>query len=209
MIDQTEAMLCLSRMMGKRGSLPGGDNSDWKSYIQEAFKYAWRYYKWDWSLKTVTVNMETDPYMPTDFDIGGYREAVPDQNGNFSELKPIDFARRTYGNVFSLEYDLSVNRYKISSKSSTTSITFIYQVAPPVLTEDSKVPFPSAMTIGIGAAIYAKQGENPSRADISQEWDQFHHELDRHTSRSDKNTPRNAIFNLQDQYGTYTGDVRY
>ena len=65
------------------------------------------------------------------------------------------------------------------------------------------------MTIGIGASIYAKQGENPTRADISQEWDEFHKELNRHVGRVSKNVRRSLNVNLQDDYGTYTGDTRY
>lgn len=206
MIDQTKVLTALSRMMGKR-KLPQGDLSDWKDYCQTAFDYAWRYYQWDWSMKLVTVDLGTDPYLPTDFDIGGYRQAVPTADGDITELKLTDYSRQGNGfRTFALQYDDTMGRYKVLTKSGLSTIDFLYQVAPPTLGA-TEVPFPSAMTIGIGAAIYAKQGENPTRADITQEWDEFHAELDRHTSRSDVNTPRNTNMNLQDSKGTYTGDV--
>ena len=50
-ITKGSALLALARMMGKR-KLPQGDNADWESYVQAAFDYAWRYYKWGWSLRS-------------------------------------------------------------------------------------------------------------------------------------------------------------
>lgn len=207
MINQTSAVLALSRMMGKR-IVPTGDNLDWKDYVQTAFDYAWRYFPWDWSLRTAVVDMDTDPYLPADFDLGGYREAVGGVDTQWQELNQVDFARNTGGYFFRLEYDTAVNRYKVYTNSGSSTITFVYQVTPPTLEEDVDVPFPSAMTIGIGASIYAKQGENPTRANIDQEWDEFHHELDRHVGRVQQNVPRAQNRNLQDYHGTYTGDVR-
>lgn len=207
MITQTTALTALSRMMGKR-KLPQGDLSDWKDYVQTAFDYAWRYYQWDWSIRLVTVDLATDPYLPADFDIAGYRMAVPTADGDITELNFLDYSRQGTGyRTFALQYDSTLKRYKVLTKSGLSTIDFIYQVAPPTLSNETEVEFPSSMTIGIGASIYAKQGENPTRADITQEWDEFHAELDRHTSRSDRNMPRNTNMNLQDSKGTYTGDV--
>ena len=82
----------------------------------------------------------------------------------------------------------------------------VYQTEPPVLSASKKVPFPSAMAIAVGAVIYAKEADNPAHADISQEWDQFHVELDRLVGMAQRYTPRN-IRSYQDVMGTYTGDV--
>jgi hypothetical protein len=205
--NQTEALLSLSRMMGSR-VLPQGENLDWKDYVQAAFDYAWRYHKWDWSLRIATVNMTTDPYLPVDFDLGGYRQAMSDQNGELTEVKLIDYARTTATNVFALQYDPAKKQYKVLTRSTSGTIDFIYQITPPTLSADVKVDFPAVMPIGIGASIYAKQGENPTRAEVSQEWDMFHAELNRLVARVDKNQPRNTNLNLQDAYGTYTGDTR-
>ena len=214
-ITITSALTALSRMMGKR-ELPLGENNDWKDYVQAAFDYAWRYYKWDWSMRTVTVDLVASPYLPADFDIGGYREAVPTTDGYIVEVNAMDYNRLPSGlRNFYLQYDSTVNKYKVLSDSGLTSITFVYQIAPPTLdvqdtnNNDVQVPFPSAMTIGIGASIYAKQGENPNSADVKQEWDIFHKELNRHVGRMTRNVPRNLNLNLQDAAGTYTGDIRY
>ncbi len=202
MINQASALLALSRMMGKR-ILPSGDNLDWKDYVQTAFDYAWRYYQWDWSMRTVSVDMTT-PHMPTDFDIGGYILSVD----GYERRTPVDYALNTSEtNTFSLEWDSTNGWYTINTRSDSPTLTFVYQIAPPTLGTDS-VPFPSAMTIGIGASIYAKMGENPTRADITQEWDVFHDELDRHVGRIDSVAPLNTNRNLQDSHDTYTGDVR-
>lgn len=203
-ISKTSALLALARMMGKR-TIPQGVTSDWEDYIQFAFDYAWRYYKWSFSLKSASVAT----VMPDDFDIDGYRFAIPNANGNVTEMSLIDF--KTSGqnmNSFALEWDMTAGRYNILLGSQAAGgITIVYQVAPPTLSETG-VPFPSAMTIGIGASIYAKQGENPTRADITQEWDEFHKELDRHVAHAERNKPRQYNINIQDFNGTYTGDVR-
>lgn len=209
-ITQTDVLKALSRMMGKRNIPTQGTLDDWKDYCQTAFDYAWRYYKWDWSLRTITVDLSTDPYLPATFDLGGYRQAIGGVNGDISEVTLLDYNRMPSGlRNYTLEYDIGEGQYKVLSKSGLTSIDFVYQIAPPTLDDITAVPFPSAMTIGIGASIYAKQGENPTRADISQEWDEFHKELDRHVGRIGNNVVRSTNLNLQDAYGTYTGDVRY
>lgn len=214
-IDMTSALTALARMMGKR-NLPQGDNSDWEDYVQEAFNYAWRYYKWDWSIRIAVIDFTTDPYLPEDFDIGGYREAMPDQSNVYSEVTVQDYARLPVGlQKFAIEFDPTVNRYKILQNSGLESMTFVYQVAPPDLNAKDgsgnylPVVFPSSMAIGVGASIWAKNGENPTRADVSQEWDMFHKELNRHVGRMTNNVKRPLNLNLQDSYGTYTGDTRY
>ena len=206
-ITKGSALLALARMMGKR-KLPQGDNADWESYVQAAFDYAWRYYKWGWSLRSAVIDMATSPYLPDDFDLDGYREAVPNGNGQVSEMTLVEwYTSGMYSNTYAIEWDDTVKKYKIHAGSGLSSLTVIYQVAPPTL-GDTAVNFPSDMTIGIGASIYAKQGENPLKADVQQEWDEFHAELRRHVAHSENNKPRRQSVNLQDYYGTYTGDTR-
>ena len=196
--------------MGKRSIPTQGSNADWIDYCQTAFDYAWRYYKWDWSMRVVTIDLVADPYLPANFDIGGYREAMPTPDGSIAEVTLSDYYRLPSGlRNFALEYDTGTGAYKVLTNSGLTEMVFIYQIEPPKLDDENPVPFPSAMTVGIGAAVYAKQGENPTRAEISQEYDQFHKELDRHAARAYNAVPRNLNLNLQDSYGTYTGDVRY
>lgn len=214
-IDMTSSLTALSRMMGKR-TLPQGDLTDWEFYVQTALDYAWRYYKWDWSMRYVTVDMTNDPYMPADFDIGGFREVMPNQSNIYTEVTLEDYARLPAGlQKYALQFDPVLNRYKILSNNGLASFDIVYQVAPPTLANKDAggayipVVFPSAMAIGIGASIWAKQGENPTRADISQEWDLFHKELNRHVGRMTTNVKRSLNLNLQDDYGTYTGDTRY
>lgn len=214
MIDETAVITNLSRLMGKR-TLPQGDLSDWESYCQTAFDYCWRYYKWDWSLRTATVTFGSSIQMPADFDIGGYREAIPDSTGFIAETTLSDYSRLPSGlRNFALQYNATANRYEVLTKSGLSSMNFIYQVKPPTLVSKDgngnyiPVPFPSAMTVAMVAAIYAKQGENPTRADVKQEWDIAHHELNRHVGRVSANVKRPLNLNLQDEAGTYTGDTR-
>lgn len=208
-INKTTVLTSLARMMGKR-TLPQGVTDDWVEYIQTAFDYAWRYYGWGWSIRTAVLDM-TNPsaiYMPADFDLDGKHEAMPNGNGDVVYLSQQELASiGQYQNAYALEYDTTMNRYRVIPGGQLSSLTVTYQVAPPTLGDDD-VPFPSSLTVAIGATIYAKQGENPTRADITQEWDEFHAELDRHVARSEKNKPRQQVMNLQDYYGTYTGDTR-
>jgi len=209
-INQTTALLALARMMGKR-TLPNGTNADWKDYVQTAFDYAWRYYRWGWSMRSATVDLVNDPYLPADFDLDGYINPLPNSVGAVSYMSLDDwYMNGQYVNAFSVEWDDSVGRYLVHPGSSLNqaTLTLTYQAAPPTLDETTEVPFPSAQTIGIGASIYAKQGENPTRADITQEWDEFHKELNRHVGHSERSRPQRTNMNLQDYYGTYTGDTR-
>lgn len=208
MINQQKVLLNIARMMGMT-VLPQGDLADWEDYAQFAFDYAWRYYLWDWSTKVVTVDLVNNPYLPADFDLGGYHEAVGTADGAYTELTAIDFARaNSISRSYTLEYDMTLNKYRVKTKMpGLATMDFIYQVAPPTLGE-TDVPFPSAMTIAIGAAVYAKQGDNPTRADITQEWDEFHAELDRHVGRMEVNKTQGQAMNLYDIAGTYPGDTR-
>ena len=72
-INKTKVLTSLARMMGKR-MLPQGVTDDWVEYIQTAFNYSWRYYKWGWSMRMASLDM-TNPnliLLPGDFDIEGY-----------------------------------------------------------------------------------------------------------------------------------------
>lgn len=208
MITQEDVLKNIARLMGMT-IIPQGDLSDWEDYAQEAFNYAWRYYKWDWSVKVATVDLSNSPYLPSDFDPGGYREAVGTPDGAYTEVNLMDFARsHADTRVFSLEYDEVGSRYKVNTRSSgVPTMDFVYQTAPPKL-GDVPVMFPSALIIAIGATIWAKQADNPTRADISQEWDEFHAELDRHTGRMEVNKVQGQARNLYDVQGTYFGDTR-
>jgi len=75
LITQTDVITFLNNLMGRR-TLPGGTQDDLKNFCQEAFNYAWRYYRWEFSLRRATIDLATDPYMPADFDLEGYHEVA-------------------------------------------------------------------------------------------------------------------------------------
>lgn len=198
-VNQVTVLTALNNLMGRR-VLPGGNQDDLKRYCQYAFDYAWRYYKWGFSLANASVvdDGSGNFYLPDDFDIDGYRFI----QGGVTEVTIEEIASSNASNQVAIVYDAAAGKYKTSPG---VALTLTYQVTPPTLVDNVDVPFPSAMTIAIGASIYAKQAENPTRADISQEWDEFHSELDRHVSRSFNNTPRRQIRNYHDKMGSYTG----
>jgi hypothetical protein len=182
--------------MGHRVN-PGGTDDDFQRYIQSSFNYCWRYYPWTFSLKTADV--DSDGLLPEDFDHEGYRKF-----GNTTEVNLEDTL--TAGSTGSaIVWDTDENRYKLSPAAADT---VVYQYAPPTLgaDEDGSAPFPSAMAVAVGATVFAKAGENPTRADIQQEWDEFHSLLDRLVGRADANRPRRPR-NFHDVAGTFTGDV--
>lgn len=197
-VNQITVLTALNNLMGRR-VLPGGTQDDLKRYCQYAFDYAWRYYKWGFSLATadLVADENGEVYLPANFDIDGYRKF-----SSGTEIAVDESLSSSGSSSFAIVYDMDKGLYKTKPANPGS---LVYQVEPPTLTDSKDVPFPSAMTIAIGASIYAKQAENPTRADISQEWDEFHAELDRHVARSYNNTPRRTARNRQDVMGTHTG----
>lgn len=180
-INQVDVLNVLHNQMGHRVN-PGGTDEDLKRYVQEAFNYCWRYYRWLWSLKTFTT--ATDGILPEDFDPLGFYSVAD-----------------TYG----ITWDSATSRF-ILDPVAAEELT--YQILPPTLgtDEDGSAPFPSALVVAEGAVIFAKLGENPTRADISQEWDLFHSMLDRLVGRADAHKYRTPQ-NVHSRAGTHTGDV--
>lgn len=179
LINQVDVLTRLHNLMGHR-NLPGGTDEDLKRWVQDGFDYCWRYYKWGFAQKTFTT--PSTGVLPDDFDLEGYFDLAttytPTWNSTTGKLvlNPIG------------------------------AVTISYQMAPPTLTSGTGVPFPSARVVALAALIYAKLSENPTRADITQEWDMLHSELDRLVGYSDRNK-RRVPQNYQSVRGTFTGDV--
>lgn len=182
LINQNDVLNRLHNLLGHRVN-PGGTDDDLKRFVQDAFDYAWRYYKWGWSMKTATTLV--DGVLPADFDLDGYSS--------------ID------NTAYGIEWNNTTGRLVLNPAGI---LTFTYQIAPPTLGSDTagSAPFPSAQTIALGAFVFAKKAENPTRADVQQEWDMFHSQLDRLAGRSDNNKPRRPVHYL-DAAGTYVGNV--
>lgn len=176
-ITQDEVLIKLHNLMGHRVA-PGGTDDDFKGYIQDSIDYCWRYYKWNWSTKTFTTLV--DGILPPDFDPLGYN----------------DLDQETY------EVTWNGSAYVISPAGI---VTLTYQTVPPTIA-DAVIPFPSAMTVAIGATVLAKQGENPTRADVQQEWDMWHSRLDRLVGQAEGNIRRRPQ-NYHSRAGTYPGAV--
>jgi hypothetical protein len=181
LINQVQVLTSLHNLMGHRVA-PGGTDDDLKRYVQAAFDYAWRYYKWGFAMKTATT--ADDGILPDDFDLDGYFDLA----GTYTPV-----------------WDVALGKLVLSPAAA---VTITYQMAPPTLGSDAdgSAPFPSAQVVALGALIYAKQAENPTRADVQQEWDMFHSELDRLAGRAYANKPRRPT-NYHDMMGTFTGDV--
>lgn len=194
MIDLDDVLNSLHNQMGHRVN-PGGTDEDLKRYIQESFDYCWRYYKWTFSLKTADI--AADGLLPEDYDHEGWHQFDGVDEVNIEDTI-------VSGNEGSaVVWDSAQERYKLDPASTAT---LVYQYLPPTLTSDTEAPFPSAQTVALGATVFAKQGENPTRADIQQEWDLLHSHLDRLVGRADQNRLR-TIRNRHDVTGTFTGNV--
>lgn len=195
-INQVDVMNALHNLMGHRVN-PGGTDDDYKRYIQDSFDYCWRYYRWGFSLKTADV--ADDGILPEDFDYEGYRE--------FNGVTEVTLGETIQtGNTGSaIIFDNTTGRYKLEP---AVACTVVYQYEPPTLGSDETgyAPFPSAMTVAVGCTVLAKQGANPTRADVQQEWDSWHSRLDRLVGRADNAKPRRPQ-SYHDRAGTYVGNV--
>lgn len=200
LINQNDVLNVLHNQLGHRVN-PGGTDDDLKRYIQEAYNYAWRYYPWSFSLKTASI--ASDGLCPTDMDYEGYR--VFD---GLTEVDLADTVSSSSSSSVAIQLDTSTGRY-ILTPVQTATIT--YQYTPPTLGSgatmaDGAAPFPSARVIAVGALIYAKKGENPTRADVQQEWDLFHDELKTLVARA-YNAKRRRPVHYLDAAGTFVGDT--
>jgi hypothetical protein len=195
-ITQTDVMNLLHNQMGHRVP-PGGTEADLERYVQSGFDYCWRYYKWTFSLKRGTV-LASDSLLPADFDLDGFR--VFD---GVTETR----LESALGGGTAIQWNTTENRYEMTPALDTSGsdLAMIYQYTPPTL-GTTPTPFPSAIAVAEAALVYAKMGENPTRADIQQEWDLTHSLLDRLVGRADNNKPRTVTTYL-DRAGTFVGDV--
>lgn len=195
-VNQVTVLNVLHNLLGHRVN-PGGTDDDLKRFVQASFDYCWRYYNWAFSLKSATI--AADGLLPLDMDIGGYR--------NFGSLTETKLENTILaGNTSSaVVWDSTLNRLKLTP---AVAGSVVYQPTPPTLGTDAAgtAPFPSSQVVAIGAAIYAKQAENPTRADITQEWDLFHTELDRLAGRAYNAISRRPM-SYHDKLGTFVGDV--
>lgn len=200
-INQDDVLNVLHNQMGHRVA-PGGTDTDLKRYVQEAFAYCWRYYKWTFSLKSGVVSA-ADSLLPTDFDLDGYRLFDGVTEVNIDETLGV-----TGGTSLAIQWNSASSRYEVTPALDVagSDVSMIYQYAPPTLSSTVSAPFPSALTVAEAALVFAKMGENPTRADITQEWDLVHSLLDRLVGRADNNKPRRPRHYL-DQAGTFVGDT--
>lgn len=177
-INQDDVMNALHNLMGHRVN-PGGTDEDYQRYIQDSFDYCWRYYKWRWTTKVVTT--AADGLLPDDFDPLGY----------YSDADTYD-----------VTWDYTESKYVLDPAEA---VEITYQIIPPTIGETA-LPFPSAMVVAIGCTVLAKQADNPTRADIQQEWDMWHSRLDRLVGQAESNVVRRPT-NYHDVAGTFPGDV--
>ena len=195
-INQVDVLTALHNLMGHRVT-PGGTDDDLKRYVQEGFDYCWRYYKWTFALKTATVAI--DGILPVDFDLDGYRK--------FNGITEVNLESTiATGNTNSaIIWNDATSRYNLTP---VAACTVLYQRIPPTLGTSSTgtAPFPSVLVVAEAAVIYAKQADNPTRADITQEWDLLHSHLDRFVARAENNKVRSPQ-NYLTRAGTFTGDV--
>ena len=200
-LTKDDIMQATANLLGKT-SLPNGELSDWERFAQASLDYCWRYHTWLWTLrKAQTVDDSGVIVVPADADYYGF------MNIEGTTLQDIfDGGTNPY-----LQFNASRGKYEIIGGAAGVNVT--YSVEPPDLSKENvAIPFPSAVTIAIGATILAKQGENPNKADISQEWDSFHVELDKHVANQERNAPRRQGVSVNRQtrasvLGEYPGKV--
>lgn len=200
-INQVDVLIRLENLMGRRVA-SGGENEDLKRFCQEGFDYCWRYFPWTFSLKTGSTTADGDDFLlPEDFDNEGFRQ--------FSTVSEVPL-EETLGSASTTSVAIVFDETKVRYKTTpSVGDDLVYQRKPPTLSTDAAGthPFPSAMVVAEAAVIMSKQAENPTRADVTQEFDMLHTHLDRLAGRAYNNRPRRAARNFHDVNGTFTGDV--
>ena len=176
-ITQDDVLNRLHNLMGHRVN-PGGTDDDFKRYIQDSVDYCWRYYKWAWTTKSFTTLV--NGILPSDFDPLG-----------FNSLDQETYSVTWNGSAYVI--------------APAGIVTLTYQTVPPDISAGA-IPFPSSMVVAIGCTVLAKQGENPTRADVQQEWDMWHSRLDRLVGQAESNVVRRPQ-NYHSRAGTFTGAV--
>lgn len=191
-------------------TMPLGNAAAYDKSIQAGVDYCWRYAAWVFSIKrdkaltAVVVSGVTKYYMPTDFDILGWRDLGVEE---YSTQDADTFYRQTGRTVDGVWLEWDDARQQFQVMGGTADMRVAYQIKPPQVSTGT-VSFPSLDPLFLSGALHQKQKDMPNSSNVTQPWDILHEKLDQLSGMAYMNTPHHRPRNRYEQYNTYTGDTR-
>jgi hypothetical protein len=208
--SQSAILTTLAYLLGERTvntttSAPRAD------FIQETLNEAYSAYPWRFARTNATLTISNGiATLPTNYDDNQASQAKFD-NGTTIKLDPIDPDDEDEvadGDRAVWIEAISDDTYVLKTKDSDVStVRFRYQKQAPTLDTAGTVttPYPSKMTIALGARRFVKLGQNPD-ADISQDEKIFQNRLSSDIAGHQVPAPRKRRKTAHTQSGRATGD---
>lgn len=208
--SQNAILTTLAYLLGERTvntttSAPRAD------FIQETLEEAYSAYPWRFARTNATLTISNGiATLPTNYDDNNVAQAWFD-NGTKVKLDPVDPDDQDQladGDRAVWIESIDGDRYKLVTKDSDVStVVFRYQQQAPTLDTAGTVttPYPSKMTIALGARRFVKLGQNPD-ADISQDEKIFQNRLSSDIAGHQVPAPRKRRKTAHTQSGRATGD---
>jgi hypothetical protein len=168
--------------------------------------YPWRFARTNATL-TISGGVAT---LPTNYDDNHLSQAKF-ENGVTFKLDAVDADDEDEvqdGDRAVWVESIGGDAYVLKTKDTDVStVNFRYQTKAPTLDSGDTIttPYPSKMTLALGARRYVKLGQNPD-ADISQDEKIFQNKLSADIAFQQVNAPRKRRKTAQRQTGTATGD---
>lgn len=192
-INQTDAMLTLSYLLGEN-SVPTSSIADArKNFIQSTVNEIYRAFPWNFAGTNATLTIASGiATLPADFDFqhklygyfynGDTQTALEEINIGDSDM----YVQNQYR--FWVEH-VGNGTYQIKTKDTEYSTVVIkYQSVAPTLNASVGTPLNDSNIIALGARRYVKLSENPD-ADISQDEALFQRRLNEMISANQVNRP--------------------
>lgn len=209
---QSGLLTTLAYLMGER-TVNATTSTSRGDFLQKTLEEAYSAYPWRFARTTATLSISSGIVtLPTDFD-NGHPARVQYVNSQSSQLvlNQIDPDDRDKVNDGDLAYwitALSSGRFILNTKDTNpTTLEVSYQVVAPTLDSGDTVgtPYPSGMTLALGARRFVKLAQNPD-ADISQDEALFEKRLAIDISGEQTSVPRKRRDSRQSLTGNSTGD---
>jgi hypothetical protein len=212
LLYQDGLLQTLAYLMGERtvNSTTSASRAD---FLQKTLVEVYKAYPWKFARATATLSISSGILtLPTDYNYAHPIDVMWTDSGNnqwtLNEIDPADKDKVVDGD---LSYWLSAQSdgsFLLKTKDvSPTSVAVSYQKLAPTLSTDESVgtPYPSGMTLALGARRFVKLGQNPD-ADISQDQDLFEKYLSQDIAAEQVPHARKRRNTRQYLTGNATGD---
>lgn len=209
-IYQPGILLTLAYLMGEK-SVNATTSTSRADFIQKTLEECYQAYPWRFASANATLVVASGiATLPTMIDVSHFVTASYFSGTteiDLTEIDPVDKEQVNNGDhAFWLQAQ-SDGTYLLNTKDTLTSVIVRYQQQAPTLDSAGTVgtPYPSAMTIAVGARRWVKQSQNPD-ADISQEQKLFEKYQANDIAAQQIPSPRRARRSRQGQIGSRTGE---